>query len=134
MEPVNRSLDVAMKRLVAKIADLIELGGPYAADDTAAHTLSRLRAASTTASFPVDWPCLLRAMQRSLYDTAFSRYHNWWCSNNEHRRLDLLPQAPVDDPPANNVLPTSVPSDSTLLTPTVSSKKRRGRKYRGGRK
>jgi hypothetical protein len=70
MGRINQLLDTAMKRLLCKAAEVIESGAPHT-DATMVRTLSRLRMASATASFPVDWPFLLRALQRSLYDTAF---------------------------------------------------------------
>jgi hypothetical protein len=70
MGRINQLLDTAMKCLLRKAAKVIESGAPHA-DATTVCTLSRLRTASATASFPVDWPSLLRALQRSLYDTAF---------------------------------------------------------------
>jgi hypothetical protein len=76
MGHINQLLDTAMKRLLCKATEVVESGAPHA-DATTVHTLSRLRMASATASFPVDWPSLLRVLQRSLYDTTFSCYHTW---------------------------------------------------------
>jgi hypothetical protein len=120
MGHVNRLLNTAMKHLLRKAAEVIESGVPHT-DATTVRTLSCLCTASVTASFPVDWPSLLRVLQRSLYDTAFSRYHTWRCSDTK-RKLDSPP--PVDDSSRKRICPPAIPSASTQPTPSESSKKK----------
>lgn len=73
MSDVDGLLDMATKRLLLRVIGMMELV-PSADAST---SVSRLRTASMTSSFPVRWQTLLEEFQTSLYDTAFSRYHAW---------------------------------------------------------
>ncbi|KAH0825747.1 hypothetical protein J3R83DRAFT_8787, partial [Lanmaoa asiatica] len=71
MDAVNSIFDTAVRRLVLQISRMMVI---IEADPV---KISRLRAESETASFPADWPRLVRDLQNSVYDTAYARYYRW---------------------------------------------------------
>jgi len=71
MDAVNSIFDTAVRRLVLHISRMM---GTIGADPI---KISRLQAESETASFPADWPRLVRDLQDSVYDTAYARYYRW---------------------------------------------------------
>jgi hypothetical protein len=120
MSNVDDMLDTATKRLLSKVIRLMESVG----SDTTSATISRLRTASVTASFPVKWQSLLEDLQCSLYDTAFSRYHSWRHREPKRRTANLNDTQPAKGSSKKRIL---VDDTSSAIAET-SKRKRKGRK------